>query len=234
MNEKLEALVAKRTEEIQAANVRLRHLTQDTVARQEEERRRISRELHDQAGQALAALKMNLEIVREDLPGGLDPIQKRLKEAGQLVDSTINEIRTWAQDLRPAALDAALEGLRLEFARRSRVRIDYSGGPVSDLAPAVNVCLYRLLQEALTNISKHARAEQVRVRFQENAEEVSLSIEDNGRGFDRQAVLSGKPSGLGLIGMQERLQVVDGWLQVDSEPGRGTVLTAHIPVKEAE
>ncbi len=239
LNEHLEALVEDRTREIQAMNIQLRRLTQDTVSQQEDERRRISRELHDETGQVLTALKMNLELLREEFPFKSEQDRKRFEEVETLADQAINEIRTLAQDLRPPALDAAnltstLEGLCREFARRSHVEVQYKGGQEAEVGPEVSICLYRLLQEGLTNIYKHAQARSAKVVFESDAEGVTLSVEDDGVGFESQAALWGGKPGLGFVGMRERLQVLGGSLRVDSEPGRGTKLTAHIPFKEVE
>ncbi len=234
LNETLEAAVAERTEHIAVIISQLRRLTQYALTSQEEERRRISRELHDDAGQALTALKMNLEMMRDELPSGLDPFERRLGDAVALTEQTIDEIRHLAQDLRPPALDsatlnAALEGQCREFARRSRLQVDYHGAEGREPDPMVKTCLYRFLQEALTNVYKHAQAHAVKVHFAADAEQVTVRVEDDGRGFD--AGTAPQSAGIGLVGLRERLAIVGGALQVDSEPGRGTRLLARIPLK---
>ncbi len=103
------------------------------------------------------------------------------------------------------------------------------------MSETTNVTLYRFLQEALTNVVKHAEATEVQVELRWDAEELALSVRDDGRGFDAQPKWSTlKPHGLGLVGMQERLKATGGWLEIDSEPRRGTELVRHIPYKEAE
>ncbi len=239
-NVQLDRAVADRTAELEEANMRLRGLTQTVVSVQEEERRRVSRELHDEAGQALTALKMNLEVMRDDIPSDLPQIKAQLGEMVGLIANTLEEIRVLAQDLRPPALDAAnistvLEGVCRDFARRGRLDVYYRGAPPPDTSEVVNVTLYRFVQEALTNVVRHAHATEATVELDWDAEELFLSVRDNGRGFD----LSSKsptlyPQGLGLIGMQERLKTVGGWLEMHSSIERGTQLVAHIPYKEAE
>lgn len=239
----LEELVAERTAELVGANERLRRLAQQVISAQEEERQRLSRELHDEAGQALTALKIGQELIQADLPAESGSLYQRLAEAIALTDTTMEQMRLLAQDLRPPALDAvglgpALEGFCRDFARRTQLSIDYLGAELPVLPEAINISLYRFLQEALTNVAKHARADQVRVALSYDAATVRLSVEDDGQGFDKQAVLSasGQPTGvgLGLLGTQERLDLLGGWLEVESHLGQGTRLTAHIPCEEAK
>ncbi len=239
-NTQLDRAVTERAAELEEANTRLRELAQAVVSIQEEERRRISRELHDEAGQALTALKMNLEVMRDEMPPELPQFRTRMGEMVSLIADTLEQIRTLAQDLRPPALDAAdintvLDGVCREISRRGRMEVYYRGAPPPAISEAANVTLYRFLQEALTNVVKHAQASEAEVELHSDAEELTLSVRDNGRGFDVRPKWSTlKPQGLGLIGMQERLKTVGGWLEIHSEPGRGTDLVAHIPYKEAE
>ncbi len=233
--DELERVVAERTAELSSANVQLRMLTQAIVSAQEEERRRVSRELHDEAGQALTALKMSLQMTRDELPPERDSLRQNIDEAIALTDKTVEQIRMLAQDLRPpalesAGLDATLEGLCREFARRTQIQIDYTGAPVPELPGAVNICLYRFLQEALTNATRHGHASKIKAHLGRDAQRVCLSVEDNGQGFDPQVVIfnHARPPGIGLIGMQERLKMVGGWVEIDSQPGRGTRLVAHV------
>ncbi len=240
VNVQLDRAVAERTAELVEANMRLRGLTQTVVSVQEEERRRVSRELHDEAGQALTALKMNLEVMRDDMPADLPQIKAQLAEMVGIITNTLEQIRVLAQDLRPPALDAAnistvLEGLCRDFARRGRFEVYYRGASPSDTSEVVNVTLYRFVQEALTNVVRHAHATEATVQLDWDAEELTLSVRDNGGGFDlasKSPTLN--PHGLGLIGMQERLKTVGGWLEIHSGADRGTQLVAHIPYKEAE
>jgi len=148
----------------------------------------------------------------------------------------MEQMQRLAKDLRPPALDAVglgptLEGFCCDFAERTRLSIDYLGLELPMLPEPVSTCLYRFLQEALTNVAKHACANQVCVALRHDAETVSLSVEDDGRGFDRQARLSvsGWPMGIGLLGMQERLESLGGQLEIETEPGEGTRLVAHLP-----
>ncbi|MCL4393706.1 MAG: PAS domain S-box protein, partial [Chloroflexi bacterium] len=243
--EELETVVAARTAELRSANAQLRLLAQSIVTAQEEERRRVSRELHDEAGQALTALKLGLQMTLDELPPDEPPPagdghRRRLEEAVTLTDRTIEEVRRLAHDLRPpaleaAGLDATLEGLCGEFARRTQIRISYVGVKAPPMTGPAAIPLYRILQEALTNAVRHGHASEMRVRLERDAEHVRLSIEDNGLGFDPAAALGtpADPKRMGLIGMQERLKMVGGWLEVNSKPGQGSQLIAHVPVEEA-
>ena len=223
-------------EQVGTSRERLRRLAQQIVSTQEEERQRLSRALHDEAGQALTALKISLELIGGDLPVELGPLRQRISDAAALTTTTMEQIRSLAQNLRPPALDAlglnpTLEGFCRDFAGRTGLSIDYLGLELPVVPEAVNICLYRFLQEALTNVAKHAYASQVCVALRCDAKTVSLSVEDDGRGFDTQTRLSisGWPMGIGLLGMQERLESLGGRLEVESRPGQGTRLAAHLP-----
>jgi signal transduction histidine kinase len=218
---------------------RLERLAQQAVSAQEEERRRVSRELHDEAGQALTALKISLELARSDLPDGSDLLYQRVGEAIALTDATIEQIRLLAQGLRPPALDtvglnAAQESFCRDFAQRTQLSVDYVGVELRSLPDAVGISLYRFLQEALTNVAKHADARHIRVELRQDAEAISLLVEDDGRGFDPEAVLHLQPAGIGLLGMQERLKLLGGWLEITSRPGQGACLIAYVPRSELE
>jgi signal transduction histidine kinase len=220
--------------QVQQGREQMRQLAQQTVVAQEEERQRLSRELHDEAGQALTALKMTLETIQLDLPA--EVLRQQLNRAAKLADTTMEELRTLARDLRPPALDTvglnpALEGLCRDFAGWVHLPVDYQGVIVEDLPNSADISLYRCLQEALTNVAKHAQAEQVWVRLQADDRLVTLSVEDDGCGFDL-AAGSGSPqmsNGIGLLGIRERLELLGGRLEFETRPGRGTRLTAYLP-----
>ena len=227
---------ARLFEQVRVGRERLRRLAQQIVSAQEEERQRLSRALHDEAGQALTALRISLELIQDDLPVEFDLLRQRIGDAAALTDATMEQIRLLARDLRPPALDAVglnptLEAFCHDFGKRTQLPIDYLGLGLPMLPEAVNMCLYRFLQEALTNVAKHACADQVCVTLCYDVETVSLSVEDDGRGFDKQARLSasGWPMGIGLLGMQERLESLGGQLEIESQPGQGTRLMAYLP-----
>ncbi len=151
---------------------------------------------------------------------------------------TMDQIRQLAQDLRPPSLDAVglnqtLEDFCHSFVARTGLVVSYVGMEVPSLPDTINITLYRLLQEALTNIAKHAGAKQIGVALHCDVDSIMLSIEDDGRGFDKRRVL-GIPrqnEGIGLVGMRERLELLGGRLEIETEQGRGTCLVASVPLQ---
>ena len=226
-------------EQLETERERLRWLTMRVVAEEEEERHRVSRELHDEAGQALTALKISLGLIHADMPLESGTLSARIADAVDLTDATMEEIRLLARGLRPPELDAVglhgtLEGYCHEFAGRTNLSIDYAGMEMSTLTDAVNISFYRFLQEALTNVAKHAGANRIRVKLSRASGTVSLSVVDDGRGFVPRSKTAdpGESGGIGLLGMHERFELLGGRLEVKSRPGQGTRLVAHVPVKE--
>jgi signal transduction histidine kinase len=230
-------------EQLQAGQVQMRRLTQQVVDIQEEERYRVSRELHDEAGQALTALKFSLAMILSELPteneaSKLDPhlVRQHVKSAIALCESTMDQIRKLAHDLRPSALDdlglnPALEGFCIDFEQRTPLRIHYMGEEPPNMPDAATITFYRFLQESLTNVAKHAQATEVSVHLWFDEEFFHLSVEDDGCGFDYLGMDSenGRDQGIGLRGMQERLQLVDGSLDIKTDREQGSLLKATIP-----
>lgn len=218
--------------QVQADQEHLRRLADQLVGAQEEERQRVSRELHDEAGQALTVLKLNLGLIQSEVTD--THLQERLADAMQMVQQTMHRVHLLAHDLRPPELDtlglnATLRTLCQEFAERARLSINYQGTTLPRLPDSVRISLYRFLQEALTNVAKHAAAEHVQVYLSYNGEVIRLLVEDDGRGF--RAAAEGVPHAprLGLLGMKERLESINGSLTVDSKPGGGARLIATVP-----
>lgn len=228
------------TSQVQAEQ-KLRQLGRQVVTAQEEERQRISRELHDEAGQALTALKIGLDLIQADLPDLPSAINRSIGEAMELVDKTVEQIRSIAYQLRPPELDAlglspVLEVSCQNFSKQTHIDVQYRGVELPNLYDAEAVCFYRLVQEALTNIIKHARAQHVEVSLDYDLNSLYLRIEDDGQGFDRTVIdspSSNRP-GLGLLGMQERVELLGGRLLIDTQIGQGTRLTAVIPRRKME
>lgn len=252
--DQVEQLVASRTQEVQRAHDRLlaevvertraetvaRRLSQQVLSVQEEERRRLSRELHDEAGESLTGLVLSLELLATDVPDEHLSLRQRLHEAATLANETAERVRLLARGLRPPGLDtlglnASLRGLCHEAQRRTGVPVEYTGTEVMPLADTITICLYRVLQEALTNVAKHAQASRIEVQLQEDAETVALSVTDDGRGFDTGDSPTQDPiEGIGLVGMKERLELLGGRLEIVSRPGQGTCLMAQVPVMGEE
>jgi PAS domain S-box-containing protein len=210
-----------------------RRLAQQYMLVQEEERRSLARELHDEMGQCLNAIKLDAVSIRSMAQGRDREIEERATAIVELSGHVYDVVRGIMQRLRPAALDAlglrdALAGLVAQWSRRNagvQTRLDASGA-LEGLGEAVNITAYRLVQECLTNVVKHAGATHVTVAVERTPEGLRLSVSDDGRGMDLQA----KRSGLGLLGLRERVEALSGRLELQSAPGRGVVVHAHIPV----
>jgi signal transduction histidine kinase len=215
-----------------------RKLARQVVNAQEEERRRISRILHDETGQTLATLSISLALIERDLPADNPLLQQRVARASIMVNEIADRTRSLAQSLRPPALEhvglnATLEAYCRAFAMQTRLAVEYRGTEPTTSSEAAKICLYRCLQEALTNIVKHAGASLVRVELRDDpvTARVYLSVQDDGRGFSLERPLSGWTwgGGSGLFGMQERLESLGGTLTITSQPGQGCLLEAFLP-----
>jgi PAS domain S-box-containing protein len=230
----------KQAEEmLRAGRERLQVLSQRLIEAQETERRRVSRELHDEAGQSLTALKISLELMQADVLAESEKSHQSLQEAVALTSETMERIRLLAQGLRPPELDVVglnptLEDYCHDFAQHTRLPIDYAGAKLPVLPDEVTICFYRVLQEALTNVAKHAHANHVWVALHCSADTLSLSVEDDGRGFDAQTAVSvsRQPQSIGLLGMRERLELLGGRLEIKSQPGQGARLVAYAPLED--
>ncbi len=224
---------------LRKAEKSVQELAKKVVLAQEAERRRVSRELHDEAGQALTVLKISLELLQADLPESKEELLKNLGEAIALINGTRERIRLLARGLHPQTLDTlglnqSLEELSRTFSRRTQIPVAYTGLDLPDLADAVNICLYRFLQEGLTNVARHAEAKKVQVVLEIVEGIVCLVIQDDGRGLGAKSAASRarSHSGMGLAGMQERLELLGGWLDIESDAGQGTRLVACLPLEK--
>lgn len=222
-------------------DMELTHELQDLSAKlvtvQEEERRHIARELHDEIGQALTAIKVELAYAQRSVEQAHGPTTV-LQAARNITDSALHQVRDLSYLLHPAALDefglvSAIDAHLKSFARRHRVAVELTHhGMDGRLPPAIESAAYRIVQEAVTNIAKHAHATECRVSLERN-DALRITIEDNGSGFDVQAVRTSDRRGLGLIGMRERASHLNGAVHVDSDPGRGTRITVELPVRRS-
>ncbi len=201
------------------------------VQAQEAERSRLARELHDETGQALTSILLGLKPLEEALAD--HPARAALAELREHVVSALQDVRRLAVELRPAVLDdfglvPALERLTDAFAEQSGVRVDFHSALGELRLPGeIETTLYRVVQESLTNIVKHANAHKVSVSIARRGPTVAAVIEDDGAGFDQRAV---REEGVGLLGMRERLSFVDGRLEIESRPGAGTTIVAEVPL----
>ena len=207
-----------------------RDALQRVVEAQEAERRRLARELHDETGQALTSILLGLKGLEEQL--GADDSRAAVADLRELVVSTLQDVRRLAVELRPTALDdfglvAALERLTESFAEQSRIPVDFQSAlPPQRLPEEVETALYRIVQESLTNVVKHAHASRVSVLLTRRNGSVAAVVEDDGRGFDPGEVPDG---GFGLLGMRERVAALGGRLELESGES-GTTIVAEVPV----
>lgn len=199
----------------------------------EQEIQRIAHAVHDEAGQLLVAARLAMTGVARDLS---PPLQGRLQEVGTILDEVEKQLRRLSHELRPTILDdlglvPALQFLTDGISRRAELSIRIHSSLEGRYDPKVETVLYRIVQEALTNVAKHAHAKNVEIQLTNVAKNLHCVVHDDGLGFDAPSVLSCKERrGLGLIGIRERLMAVGGTLQIDSMAGRGTELHVRIPV----
>jgi len=250
----LERRVTERTAELAEVNEALkveiaRHQQTDAarseavqrlIDAKEAERHRLARELHDRMGQHLTALMLGLKMLRDGAAGTpeLSSARERLQQLQELADLIGREIHHLALELRPTALDdlglhTALGNYVEEWSARSGVGVDlHSTGLDENRLPSpIETALYRVVQEGLTNVLKHAQARRVSLILRRSPDQVLAILEDDGRGFESDAANSRGPRGrLGLVGMRERVALVGGTLTIESTPGRGTTLFARIPL----
>lgn len=200
------------------------------------ERKHIAREVHDELGQLLTALKMDLSLVRLRFAENR-PLLGMIEEMRTLVDRTINVVRQVASNLRPAALDLgltpALEWLVDDFAKRGSIRciLDAGDGEIV-LDDSQSTAVFRVIQESLTNIARHAQASEVTISLRASGGRLQVVVKDDGRGFDTEVV--GKTRGFGLFGMRERVLALGGTLSIGSAPGKGTTVTIELPLMNSE
>jgi len=211
----------------------LRELSAHLESVREEERKRIAREIHDELGQTLTALRMDVSLARLGFGEANPQLMARLQSMKQLVDRTIKTARHVTSSLRPGALDlgivAALEWLVEEF-------IEYAGIPCElvlgdgdiTLDEFTATAVFRIVQESLTNIARHAEATQVEIVVTRTDGQLCFEVSDNGKGFDPHAAASRKS--FGLVGIRERVAMMEGDFELDSEPERGTRIRVCVPV----
>ena len=214
----------------------LRGLAAINETARENERKSIAREVHDELGQVMTALRMGLSLMPMQLGAHIEGLQERVDAMKVLVDRAIKGVRNIATVLRPEALNLglipAIEWLRDEFLRHNAVRCSLECKGSSDPIDETRAMLiYRIVQESLTNISRYAKAGEVKIRVSFKPDEIDVSISDDGRGFDPGEVMIKKT--FGLLGMRERALTLGGDLMILSRPGRGTTIAVKVPLKRA-
>ena len=225
----------RRYEEILKGRKALEQLSARLRDAQETERRAISRELHDQVGQTLNALLVDAGNLAKRIPPDDAIGQRYLDSIRTLADSSVNTIRDIALLLRPSMLDdlgliPALEWQAREVSRRTGIKVEVVAENVPDILPDdVRTCIYRVVQEALQNVSRHSRAKTAVITVRDVGGSLFLSVADDGRGFDPE-----RTRGVGMLGIEERIRQLGGRLEVESAPGKGTTLRATLPVGAAQ
>ena len=219
--------------ELKKAQHQLRRLSASIMTNQEQERSYLARELHDELGQVLTALRMDAVWFQDRMQGSDEDGAKRALAMCSLIDKTIEEVRLMAIRLRPGVLDhlglvAALEWYTADFERRTDVSCVFEHGHVPDTDEAVATAAYRITQEALTNVARHAAARHVTVNLQANGDRLLLTITDDGTGFDLAALEDSE--GLGVAGMRERAALLGGDLDLKASPGKGTTVYFRVPL----
>jgi PAS domain S-box-containing protein len=219
---------------VKKAQDQLRRLSGRILASQEKERTAIARELHDELGQVLTALRMDTVWLQERLRESDPKIAGRALTMCELIDKTIKDVRTIAIRLRPGVLDDlglvdALEWLTSDFENRSDITCVFEHNAVPELSEAVSTAAYRICQEAMTNVARHAAASRVSVVLKTEDSMLRLSVRDDGRGFETSALAESE--GVGIAGMRERAMLAGGTLEVISEKGRGCHVLFRVPIK---
>lgn len=236
----LEQRVQERTAELTAANQGLRDLSARLLQVRDEEHRRMARELHDSVGQLLAALSMNMSLLSRDEGAKSPEVQRAIIESQDLLNQASREIRTISHLLHPPLLDemglaSALQWYVDGFAGRSGIKVDVAIAPDIERLPAdVEVALFRLVQECLTNIHRHSGSRTAEIRVHRNTSWICVEVEDAGTGIPSEKRLqpeAGGHSGVGIRGMRERIRLLGGNLEIDSSPS-GTLIRASLPAQQ--
>jgi signal transduction histidine kinase len=228
----LERLVARRSADLEAANRRLHELSGHLQGVREEERTRVAREIHDELGQSLTAMRMELSLLRRGLPGDQRQNIERADSLNALVDSTTQAVKRISQDLRPGILDhlglsAAVEWQAEEFERRTGIPCDVTVEPGEIVIDEErSTAVFRVLQEALTNVARHAQAREVSVLLRRDAAGLVLQVRDDGRGMEERRSPGRR---FGIIGIQERVRAWGGSVEIASVSGAGTTVTVRLP-----
>jgi signal transduction histidine kinase len=222
--------------ESQVMQKKLRQLTHQIIVVQEEERKQISRELHDEVVQTLVGINVELSALTKESSVGLHHVKAKIARTQRLVETSVNAVHRFARDLRPAVLDdlgliPALHAYCNSLAARKKLRIRMTAfAGVEALNGDRRTVLFRVAQEALNNVVRHARATLVTVNIIRLDRAIRLEIADNGQSFAvGQTLRSRNNKRLGLVGMRERVEMVGGQLTIESAPGRGTTVRAEIP-----
>jgi signal transduction histidine kinase len=224
-------------EQSQHMQEQLRHLSRQLLLTQEEERKQISRELHDEIAQTLTGINVHLATLKMEAAVSTEGLKTKIVRTQRLVEKSVNIVHRFARELRPTLLDdlgliPALHSFMKGLTKRTGLRIRFTAfAGVERLNSAKRTVLYRVAQSALANVAQHAHASRVNVSIRKLPGAVRMELHDNGNGFEVERVLFAKRhKRLGLLGMRERVEMVGGSFAVESAPGKGTTIRALIPV----
>lgn len=221
-------------ENLKQSHEEMRQLASRLQEIREEERASMAREIHDELGQQLTGLKMDVSWLSKKLVPREEHIDSKLKSITELLNETIVKVRKLATELRPSILDdvglaEAMEWQSAEFEKRSGIKVNFSSeGPPIAVPVNISIGLFRIYQESLTNVARHAEASEVKSSLVLQGHELALSITDNGKGFDPGTI--GHKKTLGLLGMKERTVMMGGSYTIKSRPGQGTTVSINVPV----
>ena len=225
-------------EQSQHLQEQLRHLSRQLLLAQEEERKKISRELHDEIAQTLTGINVRLAALKAEATVNTKGLQQKITSAQRMVEKSVEIVHRFARELRPMVLDdlgvvPALHSFMKGFTKRTGLHVQFTtftSGRIAELDSDTRTVLYRIAQEALTNVARHAQASRIEVSLRKLPRGIGLTIKDNGKAFQVEQVLHAKVNKrLGLLGMRERVEMVGGHLRIESAPGHGTAIRAEIP-----
>jgi PAS domain S-box-containing protein len=225
-------------EQLQASREQLRGLSAHLESVREEERKNMAREIHDELGQILTALKIDLSSLTEGSTEEQQLLLEKTKSMSELIDIAIETVRRISAELRPPLLDdlgvaVALEWQAGEFEKRTQIQCEFSSKPKDiTLDPDRSTAIFRVFQEALTNVARHSNASRVKAVLVKETDKIVLTIKDDGKGIDKKQVTD--PEAFGLIGMKERVHFWGGEVRISGAPGKGTKVTVSIPLTKKE
>jgi signal transduction histidine kinase len=233
----IDGIIVDITNEIKAKK-RLKALTRELINTQEIERKRIATELHDEVGQALLRIKLNLNLMEKRFGTDFFEIKNTIKQTDEIVNNLVVDLKRISLDLRPSILDdlgleSTLRWYIKEFKTRTDIDVNYCIENINKRLPIdIELALYRIVQEALANVIKHSSANKVMIDIKEKNEKIGISIEDNGQGFDVEKAFNPETRGIsfGIIGMQERIKELGGDFEIISTKGKGTRISLNVPI----
>jgi signal transduction histidine kinase len=237
----MEERVRERTRQLEASSASRQKLLQQLVSTQEDERRRITRELHDQLGQYITAIDVGLKVLRDKETDDAE-FYWRIDQLQELTRQTGAAVQSLAYELRPSSIDdlgltRTLENYLESWSAQTGIQAYYQDAGLENrrLAPSIEITLYRIIQEALTNVVRHSSAKFVSIIIESTPHHLLAIVEDNGKGFDVSTVLDGhnERASLGLIGMRERAEMLGGTLEIESIPGTSTTVYVRIPLEDS-